>query len=97
MFFPSWILRIITRFAFSIINFRPLDEPKKLKERFDEIFNVSGYVKAIDSLKREIKDNVKIFLLFLLLKFDINFLDLISDASAANFGGKASFIYSAEA
>uniref|UniRef100_A0A183EB86 AAA_23 domain-containing protein n=1 Tax=Gongylonema pulchrum TaxID=637853 RepID=A0A183EB86_9BILA len=35
----------------------PLDEPKKLKERFDEIFQVTGYVKAIDVLKKELKEN----------------------------------------
>ncbi|VDM49088.1 unnamed protein product [Toxocara canis] len=35
----------------------PLEEPKKLKERFDEIFQVSGYVKAIELLKKEMKEN----------------------------------------
>uniref|UniRef100_F1KRQ5 DNA repair protein rad-50 n=2 Tax=Ascaris TaxID=6251 RepID=F1KRQ5_ASCSU len=35
----------------------PLDEPKKLKERFDEIFQVTGYVKAIELLKKEMKEN----------------------------------------
>uniref|UniRef100_A0A183EMI2 AAA_23 domain-containing protein n=1 Tax=Gongylonema pulchrum TaxID=637853 RepID=A0A183EMI2_9BILA len=41
----------------------PLDEPKKLKERFDEIFQVTGYVKAIDVLKKELKENV-LFIFF---------------------------------
>ncbi|VDN05001.1 unnamed protein product [Thelazia callipaeda] len=36
----------------------PLDEPKKLKERFDEIFQVTGYVKAIEVLKKELKENL---------------------------------------
>ncbi|CAG9534260.1 unnamed protein product [Cercopithifilaria johnstoni] len=35
----------------------PLDEPKKLKERFDEIFQVTGYVKAIEALRKEMKEN----------------------------------------
>uniref|UniRef100_A0AAF5PTU9 Rad50/SbcC-type AAA domain-containing protein n=1 Tax=Wuchereria bancrofti TaxID=6293 RepID=A0AAF5PTU9_WUCBA len=35
----------------------PLDEPKKLKERFDEIFQVTGYVKAIEVLRKEFKEN----------------------------------------
>ncbi|KAM3717121.1 DNA repair protein [Dirofilaria immitis] len=35
----------------------PLDEPKKLKERFDEIFQVTGYVKAIEVLRKELKEN----------------------------------------
>uniref|UniRef100_A0A158Q793 Zinc-hook domain-containing protein n=1 Tax=Elaeophora elaphi TaxID=1147741 RepID=A0A158Q793_9BILA len=35
----------------------PLDEPKKLKERFDEIFQVTGYVKAIEILRKELKEN----------------------------------------
>ncbi|VDK69956.1 unnamed protein product [Litomosoides sigmodontis] len=35
----------------------PLDEPKKLKERFDEIFQVTGYVKAIEILRKEMKEN----------------------------------------
>uniref|UniRef100_A0A915AGT1 Zinc-hook domain-containing protein n=1 Tax=Parascaris univalens TaxID=6257 RepID=A0A915AGT1_PARUN len=35
----------------------PLDEPKKLKERFDEIFQVTGYVNAIELLKKEMKEN----------------------------------------
>ncbi|EJD75407.1 Rad50 family protein [Loa loa] len=35
----------------------PLDEPKKLKERFDEIFQVTGYVKAMEILRKELKEN----------------------------------------
>lgn len=35
----------------------PLDEPKKLKERFDEIFQVTGYVKAVEVLRKEFKEN----------------------------------------
>lgn len=35
----------------------PLDEPKKLKERFDEIFQVTSYVKSIDALKKIQKEN----------------------------------------
>lgn len=37
----------------------PLDEPKKLKERFDEIFQVTGYVKAVETLKKVQKDNAQ--------------------------------------
>uniref|UniRef100_A0A0N5APQ3 SMC_N domain-containing protein n=1 Tax=Syphacia muris TaxID=451379 RepID=A0A0N5APQ3_9BILA len=51
----------------------PLDEPKKLKERFDEIFQVTSYVKAIDELKKIQKQNVKT--MFLDLSSYIRILD----------------------
>lgn len=36
--------------------FRPLSEPKELKVRFDAIFEVTKYVKALDQIKKNIKD-----------------------------------------
>jgi len=38
--------------------FRPLSEPKELKQRFDAIFEVTKYVKALDAIKRNIKELV---------------------------------------
>lgn len=35
--------------------FRPLSEPKKLKDRFDEIFEVSEYVEIMDNIKAQRK------------------------------------------
>uniref|UniRef100_A0A915LCL0 Rad50/SbcC-type AAA domain-containing protein n=1 Tax=Meloidogyne javanica TaxID=6303 RepID=A0A915LCL0_MELJA len=34
----------------------PLSEPKELKQRFDAIFEVTKYVKALDAIKRNIKE-----------------------------------------
>ncbi|KAJ8973540.1 hypothetical protein NQ317_019291 [Molorchus minor] len=34
----------------------PLDEPKKLKEKFDEIFDAAKYTKCVDNLRKYIKD-----------------------------------------
>lgn len=34
----------------------PLDEPKKLKEKFDEIFGASAYNKSADNIRKIIKD-----------------------------------------
>ncbi|XP_072391936.1 DNA repair protein RAD50 [Diabrotica undecimpunctata] len=34
----------------------PLDEPKKLKEKFDEIFDAVRYNKCIDHIRKQIKD-----------------------------------------
>lgn len=40
---------------------RPLSEPKELKSRFDAIFDVTGYVKALDNIKKMTKDLVSLF------------------------------------
>ena len=31
--------------------FRPLDEPKKLKEKFDAIFSATKYIKCLDAIR----------------------------------------------
>lgn len=36
----------------------PLSEPKELKQRFDAIFEVTKYVKAVDALKKNVKEFV---------------------------------------
>uniref|UniRef100_A0A8R1Y0W9 AAA_23 domain-containing protein n=1 Tax=Onchocerca volvulus TaxID=6282 RepID=A0A8R1Y0W9_ONCVO len=53
---PSAILEYVV-FCHQEESSWPLDEPKKLKERFDEIFQVTGYVKAIEVLRKELKEN----------------------------------------
>ncbi|CAG9858202.1 unnamed protein product [Phyllotreta striolata] len=37
----------------------PLDEPKQLKEKFDEIFDTKKYNQSIDNVRKYIKDNMK--------------------------------------
>ncbi|KAJ8971927.1 hypothetical protein NQ314_000476 [Rhamnusium bicolor] len=42
----------------------PLDEPKKLKEKFDEIFDAVKYNKCVDTIRKYIKEkqgNIKVF------------------------------------
>lgn len=36
--------------------FRPLDEAKKVKEKFDDIFNTTRYVKCQDEIYKQIKE-----------------------------------------
>lgn len=36
----------------------PLDDPQTVKKKFDSIFNLSGYTKAIDAMKKARLDNV---------------------------------------
>ncbi|OZC05081.1 hypothetical protein X798_07948 [Onchocerca flexuosa] len=65
---PSAILEYVV-FCHQEESSWPLDEPKKLKERFDEIFQVTGYVKAIElhneyiDLKKQVAENEKEILL----------------------------------
>ena len=45
----------------------PLSEPKELKLRFDAIFEVTKYVKALDNIKKCVKELVR-FRLFNLIR-----------------------------
>lgn len=38
-----------------IIFYRPLDEDKKVKEKFDSIFDVGKYDKCIEQIRKELK------------------------------------------
>ena len=42
----------------SLWNFRPLGEGKKLKEKFDDIFASTRYVKALDNIRKFRKEQV---------------------------------------
>jgi len=44
--------------------FRPLSEPKELKKRFDAIFEVTKFVKALENIKKSIKEMVNIFMIW---------------------------------
>lgn len=51
-------ITLIFEFAilkFKKINYRPLDEDKKVKEKFDSIFDVGKYDKCIEQIRKEIK------------------------------------------
>lgn len=54
----SWYVRhfLIIELIIQCFNFyRPLDEDKKVKEKFDSIFDVGKYDKCIDQIRKEIK------------------------------------------
>lgn len=50
---------MFTIFKLTIINYyhfyRPLDEDKKVKEKFDSIFDVGKYDKCIEQIRKELK------------------------------------------
>lgn len=51
-------ITLIFEFAilkFKKFNYRPLDEDKKVKEKFDSIFDVGKYDKCIEQIRKEIK------------------------------------------
>lgn len=64
------------------IIFRPLSEPKELKIRFDAIFEVTKYVKALDNIKKNIKE----------LEIQIRIIDAELPALKSDLESKANVI-----